>query len=52
MRADQANGYVHNSSGSQRDPFSQLVSLQHAFAAATVAKDTLTRFQKIARDTV
>jgi hypothetical protein len=48
----QANGYVHNSAASLRDPFSQLMSLQEAFAAATVAEDTLTRFQRIARDTV
>ena len=48
----QANGYVHNSAGSQRDPFSQLMSLQRAFATTTVAEDTLTRFQRIARDTV
>jgi hypothetical protein len=48
----QANGYVHNSAGSQRDPFNQLMSLQRAFAAATVAEDTLARFQMIARDTV
>jgi hypothetical protein len=48
----QANGYVHNSAGSKRDPFSQLMSLQNAFAAATVAEDTLTRFQNIAKDTV
>jgi hypothetical protein len=48
----QANGYVHNSAGSQRDPFNQLMSLQRAFAAATVAEDTLNRFQRIARDTV
>jgi hypothetical protein len=48
----QANGYVHNSAGSQHDPFSQLMILQRAFIAATVTKDTLTRFQGIARDTV
>jgi hypothetical protein len=46
----QANGYSHNSAGSRRDPFSQLMSL--AFAAATVAEDTLTGFQRITRDTV
>jgi hypothetical protein len=48
----QANGYVHNSAKSKRDPFSQLMSLQRAFAAATVAKDTLTHFQSITRDNV
>jgi hypothetical protein len=41
----QANGYIHNSAGSQQDPCSQLMSLQHAFATVTVAKDTFTRFQ-------
>ena len=48
----QATGYVHNSAASLRDPFSQLMSLQQAFTAATVAEDTLSRFQIIAQDTV
>jgi hypothetical protein len=49
MQSDQ---FVHNSATSRCDPFSQLMNLQAAFAAATIAKDTLSRYQQIAKYTV
>jgi hypothetical protein len=48
----QSDRFVHNSAGSRRDPFNQLMNLQAAFAAATIAEDTLSHYQRIAKDTV
>jgi hypothetical protein len=50
MQLDQ---FVHNSAGSCCDPnFNQRMSLQAAFSATTIAKDTLPHSQRIAEDTV
>jgi hypothetical protein len=47
----QSNGYSHISTANRRDPFNQLMDLQNAYAAATVAEDALNRYQRIAQDT-
>jgi hypothetical protein len=46
----QSNGFSHTSASTHRDPFSQLMDLQNAYAAATVAEDALNRYQRIAQD--
>jgi hypothetical protein len=48
----QSDGFIHKSSVSRHDRFSQKMNLQAAFASASFSEDTLSRYQRIAKETV